>query len=304
MHRLEGKNSEIRHTGKQITPILGILNNFAVLIKARSLHASVFTISAVVGLVIGSGGSLSIYHLLAPLAAFFLSLALYTLNDISDRKLDAITSPKRPIVSRIPLKTAYGFVTLSNLIGITAGFMINFNAFIVAILATILGIMYSAPKIALKDRFVFKTLAIAVGLFLSTIFGIVTAGHLDATAIYVAGAIAAFAFMSSPINDIADQVGDRMKGRRTIPIVLGSQSTISLAQYMTLFIIALSWFAYYYLHVSLITPLLVTGICAATIVALKPLRNRTDDLSYIENKHRSLVPLHFILQLALVTVIL
>jgi 4-hydroxybenzoate polyprenyltransferase len=274
------------------------------LIKARLLHASVFTFSAVVGLLIGSGGSPSVYHLLAPLSAFFLSLALYTMNDISDRKLDALTVPNRPLVSKISIETAYSFVVVSNLIGIAAAFMINFNALVVALLATALGIMYSAPKVALKERFVLKTLAIAMGLFLSTTFGIVTSGQLDATAFYIAGAIAAFAFMSSPINDIADQVGDRMKGRRTIPIVIGSKATISLAQYITLLIVALSWFAYYYLHINLVTSLLVTCICAATIVALRPLRNRTDDLSYIENKHRRLVPLHFILQLALLTIIL
>jgi 4-hydroxybenzoate polyprenyltransferase len=302
VHRLEERDGTDRHPS--IERVLGILSNFGMLIKARFLHASVFTFSAVVGLLIGSGGSPSVYHLLAPLSAFFLSLALYTMNDISDRKLDALTVPNRPLVSKISIETAYSFVVVSNLIGIVAAFMINFNALVIAILATVLGIMYSAPRVALKERFVLKTLAIAMGLFLSTTFGIVTSGQLDATAFYIAGAIAAFAFMSSPINDIADQVGDRMKGRRTIPIVIGSKATISLAQYITLLIVALSWFAYYYLHINLVTSLLVTGICAATIVALRPLRNRTDDLSYIENKHRRLVPLHFILQLALLTVIL
>lgn len=101
--------------------------------------------------------------------------------------------------------------------------------------------MYSLPKISLKDKFVIKTCAIAIAMACSLLlgasmysgkdFGSEIAGtfgwigfQTEGQLLYpmFAGAmLALMVFVTSPLNDLGDIMGDKETGRRTIPIVFG-----------------------------------------------------------------------------------
>jgi len=111
----------------------------------------------------------------APLfaATFLIITGMYVLNDLVDADLDKSSGKKRPISSgQVTKAQALIFVIATNAAGIILA-LITFNlpSIIIALTIVGIGLMYSVPKICLKDRFVLKTASIAAASMLCLMLG-------------------------------------------------------------------------------------------------------------------------------------
>lgn len=191
--------------------------------------SSIFTAVTLVGLLYVSfllqGTSIS-YLLLA--ATFFLGVAVYSLNKVTDFNEDSVNSPDR---FRFAKKYRIYLLFLS-LESITIAVVFAFFSDPYAILL-ILGIFYAGvfysvgvSKRRIKKALVAKNFmvagAITIGVVLLPLFV-----HVSNLLIIVLVAYFVFlkAFINTVLLDVRDIEGDRKAGARTIPIYLGRQKT-------------------------------------------------------------------------------
>jgi geranylgeranylglycerol-phosphate geranylgeranyltransferase len=209
-----------------------------------------------------------------PLISLLVAVGMYILNDLVDADLDRTNGKKRPIPSGLVSKRqAWGFILLTNGIAVALA-LITFNTVTMIIVAPMLtiGIMYSAPKIALMNRFVVKTLSISVFYMLCALLGITSVyggdlayGNLIVP-IHAMAMLGIMIFISSTLNDLGDVDGDRAAGRRTIPIVLGGKNTIKM----------------------------MMGLAASMANMKRGLESA--NMEYMRKQHKKLFPLHMVLQ--------
>ena len=216
--------------------------------------------------------------------------------------------------------------------------MILTNNLIGTVLAStiaLIGVLYSLPKISLKDKFIIKTCAIAIAMAFSLLLGASVyldydsmayrvsgwaAGHTEGQILYPLYSglmLALMVFVTSPLNDLGDIKGDKEAGRRTIPIVLGRTNTIRLSLFITLGIAFSSWALYAILlsfdggdWIGLINgisfsaialPIIVSGTCILIIIHLLHVSKQIEDQNFIRRSvSKKSVPLHLLMQLSLV----
>ncbi|MCP8305290.1 MAG: UbiA family prenyltransferase [archaeon] len=271
------------------------------LAKSRVSRASVFTWATFTGLIIGSQGRPTLSILLMALTStFFMSLAVYVLNDIADLEVDMLNAPSRPLVTgAVFRKEAFILVLLSNGIGLSVALLINLPAFLVDLAVLLLSISYSAPRIALKDRFLIKTLSIGLGGALAMVFGGLAAGALNSRVLYATIIFFSFIFVSSPINDLADYIGDKMQGRRTIPIKIGPKPTVKLAMLVSISLFGFTLCSFSSLGFNLLAPILTGLVYSAALFSVYPLLKHHKDPKYVRKRHKRIVILHLLLQASL-----
>ena len=277
-------------------------------------------------------------NLALPLSTLLIITGMYVLNDLFDADLDRINGKtNRPIPSgRVSNRQALFFVVLMNVIGLSVPiFANNITGFALASMIALIGIMYSLPKISLKDRFIIKTCAIAIAMACSLLLGasmyldndllrgitnssglmmvLQTDGQL-LYPLFASAVLALMVFVTSPLNDLGDIKGDKEAGRKTIPIVLGKGKTVVLSMSITILIAASSWIFYAIwapevLYDSIHTPsrftiglpLLVSATCILIFIHLFAVLERMEDQNYIrQSVGRKSMPLHLLLQISLV----
>jgi 4-hydroxybenzoate polyprenyltransferase len=273
-----------------------------------------------------------------PLSTLLIITGMYILNDLFDADLDRINGKtNRPIPSgRVSKRQAVVFVISMNVIGLSVPiFSDNTLGIMLASTIALIGIMYSLPKISLKDKFVIKTCAIAIAMTCSLLlgasihlgkgFGSEIAGTLSWIGfqaevglflypLFAGIMLALMVFVTSPLNDLGDIKGDKEAGRKTIPIVLGKKNTIWLSMLITIAIALSSWMFYAIWTPGIANdsiqtisryaiglPLLISGTCTLVVFHLIAVFNRIEDQNYIrQSVGKKSMPLHLLLQLSLV----
>jgi geranylgeranylglycerol-phosphate geranylgeranyltransferase len=265
---------------------------------------------------------------------------MYVLNDLFDADLDRINGKtNRPIPSgKVSKRQALLFVTSMNVIGLSLPvFTGNLLGTVLAAMISLIGILYSLPRISIKDKFVLKTCAIGMAMACSLLLGAsiflqtdlgtdfgnvfrwinIQSVNLILYPSFAAAMLAMMVFVTSPLNDLGDIKGDKEAGRRTIPIVLGKEHTVMISLLITIGMIFASWvlFVHSYsiderngfeLHkdfsaIRILSPLTISGTCVLVIFHLLNVLKRLDDQNYIrESVSKKSMPLHLILQLSLV----
>jgi 4-hydroxybenzoate polyprenyltransferase len=101
---------------------------------------------------------------LLPLISLLIATGMYILNDLVDADLDRANGKKRPIPSGLVSKRqAWFFVMFTNgLAALLAALTLNEASMLLVVPMMAIGIMYSAPRVALMDRFIVKTLSRSV----------------------------------------------------------------------------------------------------------------------------------------------
>jgi geranylgeranylglycerol-phosphate geranylgeranyltransferase len=277
-------------------------------------------------------------NLALPLSTLLIITGMYILNDLFDADLDRINGKtNRPIPSgKVSKRQALFFVVLMNFVGLSVPiFANNLMGFALASIIALIGIMYSLPKISLKDRFVIKTCAIAIAMACSLLLGASMyldndfwRGITDASGwmgfqtdgqllypVFAAAVLALMVFVTSPLNDLGDIKGDKAAGRKTIPMVLGKRNTVALSMLITIGIAVSSWMFFYSLGASeslynsiqspsrfaIGLPLLISGTCFLIVIHLFAVLKRIGDQNYIrQSVSRKSMPLHLLLQISLV----
>lgn len=308
------------------------------LLKSRKRWGIMYMLATVSGLFVPIGGILSSVedHFVSSLmtillqflplvaAPFLIVTGMYVLNDLVDADLDKSSGKKRPISSgQVTKAQALLFVIMTSAIGVILS-LITFNLPSIIIVLTIIaiGLMYSAPKICLKDRFVLKTASIAVTSMLCLMLGSSyaftntnsmihhsfnynTVSSLNSRILactYAALMSGSIIFITSLLNDLGDVRGDRAFGRRTIPVVIGKKNTVILTMIISVNMIVISWISFYLLpsNIGLISPILVSLVASLAAIKMAKILKHLSDCEFIRKQHKKSMSWHLILQTALI----
>jgi geranylgeranylglycerol-phosphate geranylgeranyltransferase len=261
-----------------------------------------------------------------PLAAasFLIITGMYILNDLVDADLDKSNGKKRPIPSgQVTKSQALLFVILSNSIGLLLTlFTFNISSVILASVIVGIGLLYSAPKISLKDRFVLKTLSIAAASMLCLLMGSsyalnvfhvdqhlttvysynVTYNSLLVSCVYAASMSGSIIFITSLLNDLGDVEGDKAFGRKTIPVKLGKKNAVIMTIVIAASMIIISWTLYYWLPkgVGIVSPILVSTVATVAIARMAGILPHLTDSEFIRKQHKKSILWHLMLQGSLI----
>jgi geranylgeranylglycerol-phosphate geranylgeranyltransferase len=260
----------------------------------------------------------------APLfaATFLIITGMYVLNDLVDADLDKSSGKKRPISSgQVTKAQARTFVIATNAAGIILA-LITFNlpSIIIALAIVGIGLMYSVPKICLKDRFVLKTASIAAAsmlcLMLGSSYAFNNSGMIHNSHNYISGVLnspilictyaalmsGSIIFITSLLNDLGDVEGDKAFGRRTIPVVIGKKNTVILTMIIAAAMIVISWMSFYMLptNIGLICPILVSLVASVATIKMAEILKHLGDHEFIRKQHKKSMLWHLMLQSALI----
>jgi geranylgeranylglycerol-phosphate geranylgeranyltransferase len=254
-------------------------------------------------------------------ATFLIITGMYVLNDLVDTDLDRSSGKKRPIPSgQVKETRALIFVIITNATGIFLALM-TYNPYSIVITLIIIGIgiMYSAPKICLKERFVIKTGSIAAASMLCLLLGSsytfcntgmaingfkyhISFGIPILVSTYGALMSGCIIFITSLLNDLGDVEGDTAFGRRTIPSVIGRRNTVILTIIIATSMIVISTTSSCLLpyKIGLISPTLVSLVAGFSAIKMAKLIKHLNDCKFIRNQHKKSIRWHLMLQSALI----
>ncbi len=185
----------------------------------RPVNATISGATAILAYFIATG-TLIPEVLLAAVAALLITGAGNTINDACDAAIDAINRPDRPIPSgELSVNSAYLYAALLFIAGLTAAFFTNPLCLAIAIINSILLILYART---LKGTILYGNLAVAYLSGSIFLFGGALAG-VDGLIITVPLAgITLFGTLAREIlKDAEDIDGDAAGGATTLPMAIG-----------------------------------------------------------------------------------
>lgn len=311
-NRIGGERAEVSFVQSQL-----------VLFRSRVRWGILYALATVAGLfcVPGINGFLVTdmvegmkQNLFLPFISLLIATGMYILNDLVDSDLDKANGKKRPIPSgRVSKSQAGVFIIWTTALAVLLS-ILTFNVITMVLVVPMItiGILYSAPRIALANRFVIKTLSIAFFYMLCATMGITSNYGLDLIAnnpIVPLHAIAMFGtmiFISSVFNDLGDVEGDRASGRRTIPIVIGKRNTVKMSMILIAGMSVASWTMYAAGGIGLVTTILTSMFSVLAAARMVKTLKGLDNTEFMRKQHKKIFPLHMVLQsnLAIGTILL
>lgn len=259
-------------SGLSMRITLSVSMLFAIM-KSRTLVYA-FALATMGTFLISSGVKVPDFLVLARLtiSVYFLALATYLYNDLTDYDVDKVNSrdnnysSKRTNYRQI-LYSTIGFFVLS----ISLAFSINVQTGIAALAFLGLAIVYSHPKIHLKDMFVIKTVVTATGGFIAALMGALAVQNVSYVGISASLMFFLMYFINGPLGDMGDISGDKKGGRRTIPIVLGVQKTFGVIFASVVAMAAILVANYYFFGLNVLGLSLGLAICVYVGFRIKKL---------------------------------
>ena len=245
-----------------------------------------------------------------PLISLLVAVGMYILNDLVDADLDRANGKKRPIPSGIVSKRqAWGFIMLTNSAAVALA-LVTLNPVSMILLAPMLaiGIMYSAPKVALMNRFVIKNLSIAIFYMMCALLGMTSIYGADlafsnpSVPVHSMAVFGVMIFVGSIVNDLGDVKGDKAEGRRSIPIVMGGERTVKMLMVLLMSMPAISWMLYILTDgVGITTAAAISVIAILALTRMTKMQHglKTMDADYMRRQHKKWFPLHMVLQTSL-----
>lgn len=219
---------------------------------ARPLNGLIAFISVIFGAFLANGGIDSIYKIvIASTIALLLLSAGNAFNDYCDVESDKINKPSRPIPSgKITRHSALTFSLFLFIIGTVLGLLVNWFAFFIAIIVSLILILY-ASKLRIFPLLANSTVGFLTGL--TFIYGGIAVGKISEAII---PAVFAFLFTSAReiVKDIQDVHGDQATGMSSLAIRWGNKKAVYISLlFFALVIIAspipylLKYYSVYYL---------------------------------------------------------
>jgi len=200
---------------------------------SRPLNGLIAAISIILGAFLAQGGlSPFISVVIIAVAAFLLLSAGNALNDYCDIETDRINKPSRPIPSgKVSRRSALVFAIVLFIIGTALGLLVNWLAFSIACLVSVLLVLYT-----IRMRRLLLVGNVVIGLLTGLTF---ISGGIAVGAIKGAIIPGMFAFLFTAgreiVKDIQDVKGDDIGGLTSLPIKLGQRK----AMYISFIFIAL-----------------------------------------------------------------
>jgi geranylgeranylglycerol-phosphate geranylgeranyltransferase len=128
----------------------------------------------------------------------------------------------------------------------------------------------------------------------------ISANTLVTNILYSSILLAIMVFITSPFNDVADVIGDRAAGRKTIPIMIGAENTVKMAMILAGTMSVISWIVYSISNIGLINSVLITFVSVLTVYNMNKTLKNLENKEYVRRQHKKSMPLHLLLQLCLV----
>ncbi len=181
------------------------------------------------GALIGYGATRAHIHpffvALAVLAAGVLNAASNGLNQICDFENDRVNKPHRPLPSgQMTRAQAWTFVFFTYALALAMVAVINWQIFVIYIVAALATVAYSAPPVRLKRRPLGSNVIIALirGGLLKVAGWAAVATVLNSVEPWYIGSIyLVFLLGATTTKDFADIEGDRAAGCITLPVKYG-----------------------------------------------------------------------------------
>lgn len=222
----------------------------------------------------------SLAHALgAALVVGLLWLGTALINDLSDRSIDRISSPDRPLPSgrvspRQALRWALGCQAAALLLIRLEGAR---SALLMALAGAAIGIAYSLPPVRLRRSGLAANLTIGVGVAMAMVGGMMAQGPVPEIGVLSAFALGLLAAAASLVKDFKDIDGDRAEGVRTLPVLLGVRGAalVNLAAVLAAYLLALGLLVQHTgIRSEIILPML--GLCAANLAVLERFLHNPD----------------------------
>jgi 4-hydroxybenzoate polyprenyltransferase len=228
----------------------------ALLALVRPANALIAGLAVVFGLHLGGGEAGWLVFLCGALSAILITAFANIDNDISDKSIDCINRPDRPLPSgRVTLHTAFIFSLVVLLIGLLAARVCGKTALVVAGSIAVWLVIYNRWA---KRRLLIGNVMVAIAGGMPLVY----AGIISDPAperwkfLWLAFALAAaFHLARELLKDIQDVEGDRIAGAKTVPIALGIRTAARLSGIYLLLIAFLSltpailrWLSVVYLY--------------------------------------------------------
>lgn len=149
--------------------------------------------------------------------------AIYVMNGLSDLAGDRANGSERPLASgRLCARTAAVLCGLTGALGVGLCLLISLACGVLAGLMAVAGVAYSlGPK--LKAHAVGAALTIGIGAGLTYLAGWAARGAIDLNRVGLGLALSCWVAAACSSKDFSDVHGDRLMGRRTLPVVLGAR---------------------------------------------------------------------------------
>ncbi len=292
-----GQQMQNAYLGSKKSNYLSILYHFA---KNRT-QIYMYLGPAIISMLIASYGSpnLSVAVPVA-LAIYFVAMAAYMYNDVTDISIDKLNSYKRPLVSgNANKREVLTLVMILNAIALILVYSTSIYATLAVLSFIFLGIIYSHPKTSLKEKFPHKTIATATAGALASLTGGLAAGNMLPYVVYAALVSFAFLFTMGPIADISDLKGDRAAGRRTFPLIVGVNKTLILMILAMLAIMTSTVLSSEILHINTMGIFIIAGICSFVIITLQSLIKQWHSPDAVWRARNKMKTMHLLLQIAL-----
>ena len=204
---------------------------------ARPLNGLIAFVSVILGAFLAKGSINPLDNVMMVAAAAFLLLSAgNALNDFCDVAADRINKPARPIPSgQMKRRSALIFAVTLFVIGAVLGLFVNWPAFAVACIVSVLLVLYT---LKLRRLLLVSNILIGILTGLTFISGGIAVGAIGGAAI---PAIFAFLFTAGRevIKDIQDVKGDSLSGLPSLAVKWGQRR----AMYVSLVFLALVIFA-------------------------------------------------------------
>ncbi len=162
-----------------------------------------------------------------------------SVNDYYDRDLDRINEPTRPIPSgRLTVKEAmWNWIVVGIIVVLVSGFFAYYLGgmrggvlFLLSIFGLIMGYIYSAPPFKLKNNVLLSAPAVGISYSLITwIAGNLLYADLRIEVVWMAVINAFIAVGLIFLNDFKAIEGDRAKGLKSLPVMIGVRGTYLVA---------------------------------------------------------------------------
>lgn len=172
---------------------------------------------------------LNLEFLLGAFSIIFIISAFNSFNAISDKEIDKINQPNRPIPkNELTENQALIFTIILYAIALLVSTAINTTFFVIALITVILTIAYSYPYINLKKKFIIGTLSVTI-LYAVLCF---LMGWAIKPSENINFPILVFLFMIgyslAITKDFMDVKGDYLYKAKTIPVKLGHLKSVTI----------------------------------------------------------------------------
>ena len=219
--------------------------DLAALVRLRNLLLGAAGV-AIGGVLVQGCLALPAPLLWAMVSAFGLGAAGNVANDLADLEADRVNRPDRPLVSgAVGTGTAILLGGLLGGAGLLAAWLVDRRLFALGLAALVVMLVYSP---LLKQRGLLGNLAVAVVASVPPIYGATALGWPRAGYVpFAMGALLHFA--REIVKDLEDVAGDRVQGRRTVPIVFGEEAACLVAAMTLVLFVPASlapWFTGWY----------------------------------------------------------